>query len=81
MSDVRCATLLLQAGSVVITCNTQQPYRHCLEVPDGSQGVEIKVRGIRFAHYSKSVANNYCIFAQVCVAALASCNVVHVACW
>lgn len=52
---------------MVITCNTQLPYRHCLEVPAGAsgQGVEVTVQGIRFEHYSKSVANNYCIFAQV----------------
>jgi hypothetical protein len=51
---------------VVITCSTQQPYRHCLEVPSSSQAVEVTVQGIHFEHYSKSVANNYCIFAQVC---------------
>lgn len=55
---------------MVIMCNTQQPYRHCLEVPSSSQGIDVLVRGIRFEHSSKSVANNYCVFAQVCLAAL-----------
>lgn len=54
-----------QDGSVVIACNTQQPYRHCLELPSTSAGVDVRVQGISFEHYSKSVANNYCIFAQV----------------
>jgi hypothetical protein len=55
-----------QDGSVMINCSTQQPYRHCLEVPSSGEAVEVTVQGICFEHYSKSVANNYCIFAQVC---------------
>jgi hypothetical protein len=59
-------TKCMQGGHVVITCNTQQPYIHCLEVPSSSsQDCQVVVQGISFEHYSKSVANNYCIFAQV----------------
>lgn len=54
----------------MIACNTQQPYRHCLELPSTSAGVDVRIQGISFEHYSKSVANNYCIFAQVRLAAV-----------
>lgn len=63
--------LLLQDGRVVIACDTQQPYLHCLQVPSNSSSsssggrLDVRVRGVWFEHYSKSVANNYCVFAQV----------------
>lgn len=66
---------LLQAGSVEIVVQTQQPYKHCLEVPlgspdDGEQPLQVAVQGLKFTHYSKSVADNYCIFTQVRVVLL-----------
>lgn len=58
----------MQGGSsVIVTCATQQPYRHCLEVASGgSDGpADVTIKGIAFEHSSKSVANNYCVYAQV----------------
>lgn len=53
----------------MIACDTQQPYVHCLEVPSSSSSsggrLDVRVKGIWFEHFSKSVANNYCIVAQV----------------
>lgn len=69
MHALSVATVLPQEGRVVIACDTQQPYVHCLEVPSSSSSsggrLDVRVRGIWFEHFSKSVANNYCIFAQV----------------
>jgi hypothetical protein len=60
------------AGSVVeVVCDSQQPYRHCLEVQGA--GVQVVVQGLAFSHYSKSVANNYAVFAQVRRFAVAGC--------
>jgi hypothetical protein len=49
------------AANVELVCETQQPYQHCLEV----QGGQVVVHGIRCIHSSKSVANNFAVFAQV----------------
>lgn len=57
------------AGQVEVLLDTQQPYQHCLEIPagaaDAGQPIRVEVEGLVFRHYSKSVANNYCVFAQV----------------
>ena len=51
---------------VEVFLDTQQPYQHCLEVPDDlDDNTTVTVDVLNFRHHSKSVANNYCMFAQV----------------
>eukprot|EP00775_Hariotina_reticulata_P009273 gene9273-9438_t len=65
-----------QAGAVEFVWETQQPYQHCLALPaDCSPDTCVQVQNVMFSHYSKSVANNYCIFAQGGLLQLEGCDI------
>jgi len=52
-----------QAKGVEVVWESNRPYEHTLECKN-TQGA-VTVRGLTLRHYSKSVAQNYCVLAQV----------------
>jgi hypothetical protein len=53
-----------QPRSVEIVWHSSKPYEHTLECKN-TQGA-VTVRGLTLRHFSKSVAQNYCVLAKVC---------------
>ncbi|GBF95641.1 hypothetical protein Rsub_08623 [Raphidocelis subcapitata] len=51
-----------QAGTVEVLWQSSKPYEHTLETKNTSGAVT--VRGLTLRHFSKSVAQNYCVLAK-----------------
>lgn len=69
------AKLTLEAappGAAAVVWETSRPYESALYA---APGAEVVVRGIKFRHASKSVANNYGVFSQGANLTLEECEV------
>ena len=63
-----------QAKSVEVVWESQRPYEHTVECK--ATGGATTLRGLALRHYSKSVAQNYCVLAQAgAVLVMDSCDV------
>lgn len=51
-----------------VVWESSRPYEHTVECKDTRGATTL--RGLTLRHYSKSVAQNYCVLAQVRVAAV-----------